>query len=468
MPQPNILLITDDQHRWDFHDSRTVSCLRTPALSRLRAEGVSLTNAVSNCPICMPVRFTWVYGLYAGQAGEGLLRNAQDWPTHPPSMPQALRKAGYRTALVGKLHSLQGLSRRDVCAHENETKSRGFDDVLEVSGKSLAYWYNCHWTRHLASRGLLEQYRADVQSRIEQLGGKEPYRPSLLDTADSMDAFIGEHARRWLSSCRDDKPFFLHASFCGPHFPLDPPETYFTRYRPEDMPPPRGVEDPKRIRVWRERRAAYCAMIEQVDDEVGRLLEVLESRGIAQNTLVIYATDHGDMMGHMDRWQKGTPYDTSVRTPYTVRWPGRVASGRTLDDPVETVDLPCTILEAAGLGNDPSLHLPNTPGRSFLRYVTGEERVHREWAFAEHGSGWRMCRERDWKYVYQPDGEDMLFDLERDPWEQQNLIAEPSKRERVSRMRRELVESMSHCIASAALNPGSPGKKLDSRSDPDH
>ena len=450
MNRLNILLITDDQHRWDFFEGGVAPTLRTPALSRLAAEGTTLSHAFSNCPICMPTRFTWLYGLYASQARERLLANAHDWPTHFPSLAHALQQRGYDTSLIGKLHSHAGLFRRDLVADVHETQERGFNAALEVSGKSLAWWYDCLYTRHLARKGLLETYREDVASRCEQLGGRERYAPSPLPCEDHMDSFIGARAREALGRLPDDRPFFMHVSFCGPHFPLDPPEPYFSRYRPEDMPPPEGVEDGEEMRRWQERRALYCGLIELVDHEIGRLLQRLDEKSLANNTLVIFTTDHGDMMGHRGFGGKGRPFDTATRTPAIVRLPGVIAGGKTLDGLVEAADLPCTILEAAGCGDDDAIGalLPNTPGRSWWEYARGETDTHRQWVFSECNTGaWRMCRDRDWKYVFTTDGEDLLFDLRSDPWEFHNLIDDPALAERVSRMRAMLLESMSRCAA---------------------
>jgi arylsulfatase A-like enzyme len=441
--QPNILLITDDQHRWDFFDNRTVPALRTPTLDRLRREGATLANTITNCPICIPTRFTWAYGLYASQAAAGLTKNRHDWPTDLPSLPQALTGAWYRTALVGKLHSREGLRPIDLLAEEAVTRARGFQDVFEVSGKELAYWYDCRWTAHLHEIGALERYRAEVRESCWAFGGHERGVPTFLEAGDSVDGFIGRQARHWLESYDSNAPFFLHASFCGPHNPYDPVRDY--AYDPDDMPPPPGLTDPAAIRHWQRMQALYCGLITQVDEEAGRLLDVLDARGWAANTLVLFATDHGDMMGHHNRGTKGPPYDTSIRTPYLLRWPGVVPAGRVLEAMVEAVDLPATLLHAAGLGDDATAHLPGSLGRSVLDYAAGRRETHRAWAFSEFcvgdPGGWRLVRQRDWKYVRRPAG-DLLFDLRDDPWEFTNRIDDPAHADRVSRMRGQLIDSL--------------------------
>ncbi|MBN1558127.1 MAG: sulfatase-like hydrolase/transferase [Lentisphaerae bacterium] len=447
MPPLNVLLITDDQHRWDFYDARTVPELRTPCLDRLAREGLTLSHAFSNCPICMPTRFTWLYGLYASQAAQRLMGNAHDWPTRFPSAAHALQAAGYHTALIGKLHSLAGLYRRDITEHENVTRRRGFDDVWEVSGKSLSYWFDCRYTHYLRDRGLLDVYRRDVKRRCPQLGGRERLEPSPLEPDDHMDGVIGNRARDWLNGYAGDKPFFLHVSFCGPHFPLDPPEPYFSRYRPDAMPPPEGVDDPAAVRGWQEQRALYCGLIEHLDARLGALLEVLDRRGLARNTLVLFTTDHGDMMGHHNRSGKGLWYDTACRTPVIGRLPGVIPAGTVSPALVEAADLPATILEAAGVTpRIPAASLlPGSPARSYWNCLAGGAAEHRPWIYSEL-TGWRLCRDRDWKYVFRPDG-DLLFDLENDPWEQRNLADAPAHAGRLPGLRRRLIASMSRSVA---------------------
>ncbi|MFW6133010.1 MAG: sulfatase [Planctomycetota bacterium] len=438
---PNILLITDDQHRFDFFQGGAVPSLRTPNLARLADEGTTLTNAYSSCPLCVPTRFTWLYGLRASQATGAWGPFDDRWPTHLRSMAHLLQHAGYHTAIIGKLHSHNGLPRLDLAGVADETRARGFDDVTEMSGKSLVKWFDCAYTRHLAQRGLLDAYRR----RLEELGQSHT-EPLPFDREDSMDGVIGRHLRAWLEGYADERPFFLHASFCGPHFPYDPVRPYADRYRPEDMPAPAGVDDPEDARRYRTVRARYCALIEQCDDEIGDLLDVLERRGLAEDTVVIFGTDHGDMMGARGRLGKHQPYDASARTPVLVRYPGRVPGGVRLDAPAESIDLPCAILEAAGVAGAPYELLPGSPGRSWWGYVAGRVDDHRSWAYSEMGD-WKMVCDRDWKFIHRRDGDDELYDRRNDPQELDDLAGDPDRQEHVRRMQRRVIESLSENIA---------------------
>ncbi len=293
------------------------------------------------------------------------------------------------------------------------------------------------------------------------IGGAERYEPSFLPAENHMDRFIGDRVCQWLEEFEGARPFFLHASFCGPHFPLDPPKEFFDHYRPEEMPPPAVSAAPLpkdgttlsprgKILEWQRQRALYCGLIEQVDREIGRILDLLARKGLDRKTLVVFTTDHGDMLGDLGLEHKGVPYDASCRTPVVLRLPDVLQPGRVLDSPAEAVDLPVTLLDAAGAGSRISEYLPSTPGRSYWSYARGFEPDHREWAFSECRSGkraWRMCRERDWKYVYFADGRDLLFHIAKDPLETKNLASLPKSSQRISHMSSLLIRSLSTIAA---------------------
>jgi choline-sulfatase len=396
----------------------------------------------------MPTRFTWLYGLYASQASAGLVRNAHDWPDQYESIAQILQQEGFQTALIGKLHSKAGIHFHDLRKDEPLTCARGFDHVVEVSGKALAYWFDCRWTEHLEHIGRLDYYR----KRFVDMAGVFDYGeevPIDLQPEDTMDGFIGAKAREYLESVSTDKPFFAHVSFCGPHFPIDPPEKYWQMYKDAEMPAPLGVDDPGRIALWKQRRKAYCALIHQIDDEIGSLLSILDRRSLTQDTLVIYACDHGDMLGWRDMKHKSKPYEPSARVPMILRWPGSIAPGQSFDEPVEAVDLPATLLEAGGVTNDIRRRIPQSPGRSFLPLATGTGPAPRRWAYSEWGDNekaWRMCYSDGWKYIHRASGACELYDLTRDPDEADNRIEDPACAERVSRMRGCLIQRMTQAL----------------------
>jgi choline-sulfatase len=166
-----------------------------------------------------------------------------------------------------------------------------------------------------------------------------------------------------------------------------------------------------------------------------------------EDTVVIFCTDHGDMIGDLNRNHKSLWHDPSCRTPLTVSWPGIVEEGRTRDFMVESVDLPCTVLEIAGC--DPIRWLPQTPGRSFWKSLAGGDEP-RKWAYSECGIGekaWRMVCGRRWKYVWHAAEGEMLFHRENDPHDSVNLADLPAQGDVLDLMKGRLIESMTRCVA---------------------
>lgn len=445
----NILLITDDQHRCDaFSDLGVFPDLRTPRLDRLRAEGTTVENWYSNCPICMPARFTWMTGLYASQGASRLTANCHDWPLDQPTFAQALQHGGYHTALIGKVHRHAGLYPRNIVADEPGTRGLGFDDVFEVSGKGLCQWFDCRYVEHLAKHGLLEHYREHAQGAITRNAAGEPESPVTWE--HRMDTLVGNEALRWIETYDGSQPFFTHISFCNPHPPLDTAHDGpldFSRHQAAQMPDPVGDHDASSLAKWREQRALYCGLVEEVDYWVGQVLDAIEARGWLDETLVIFGTDHGHMLGDLGWDSKGQPYETSCRTPFTFRLPGCISGGQQSRVLAEAVDLPVTILEAVGMGADAQTPpLPSSPGRSVWPHLLGRDPAHRQHVFAECGlpdNGWQMVRDARFKYVHRSNAPDELYDLGRDPDERSNLADSTEHREMRCELQQRLIESLS-------------------------
>ena len=205
--RPHILFISDDQHRYDWLGWMGAPP-RTPHLDRLRREGVWHRNIYSNNPLCMPARCSLMSGLYTHQSGQ--MNNDRDWSPDLRTMPQALQKAGYHTALIGKLHALEGIPKKIDLTHVRDQIARfGFDHVDEVAGKSMAWHIDCDWTHHLRDHGLLERYREERSKQTSEerasgwLPGSFPF-----DENHYSDRYIGNHCVEWLENYDRTEPFF--------------------------------------------------------------------------------------------------------------------------------------------------------------------------------------------------------------------------------------------------------------------
>ena len=248
---------------------------------------------------------------------------------------------------------------------------------------------------------------------------------------------------RFLETCPADRPFFLKVSFARPHSPYDPPARYMREFRDADIPAasigdwaqsyrPRSSELPS---LWhgdlgpaqiRHSRQGYYGSIRFIDDQVGRILEALQSQGLYDRTLILFVSDHGDMLGDHHHWRKCYAYEASARVPMLLRWPdGMVAAdrGQVLDQVAELRDVMPTVLAAAGVDVPDSVD-----GQSLLGPVADGAASWREYVDLEHNvcysprNHWNALTDGRWKYVYRAlDGEELLFDLGADPGEERNL-----------------------------------------------
>jgi arylsulfatase A-like enzyme len=448
--RPNILLLSTDEHRFDCLGCYGNPVIRTPNLDRIAAEGVRFNRGYVQNPMCMPSRMAIMTGRYCAEHGCNI--NCTGIPEHEQAhtFMRHLQDAGYYTAGIGKMHMMP------------KWGPFGFTYLDLVEGKADA---NNQYTDYLKAKGL-----NDLQHQA--LGEKLPFGTytNALPVEDTIDAFIGRRATRWLETWQGEQPFFLWVSFCNPHFPFDPPVPYDTLYDPTEVPLPvwrEGEMDtkPTQRQLQHERGydtltepqlrqivANYYGNITLVDDRVGHILDVLDQRGWMDNTLIAFISDHGDHLGdHRLLLKSGvTFYDACVRVPYLIRYPCTFPQGLVCDELVEAIDLPATLLDVAGV------HVPETmQGRSLVGLAEGKLKDVAGWrddAFSEidlrinprmHGPKAAHARDyvamictHEWKYVHFPTlGIGELYDLVNDPHELINLFYDPAYADKVAEMR---------------------------------
>ena len=303
------------------------------------------------------------------------------------------------------------------------------------------------YTEYLQQRGLLDKFREDY-CRRQREGFATAAWDSVLETEDFADAYIGARATAWLEQVRDDYPWHLFVSFVGPHDPYDPPREYGEKYR--DAPMPAAVDpalDDKPRYVHRRQEGAtraqietcrrqYCAAIELIDDQVGLIINTLERRGMAANTHVIFASDHGDMLGDHGLFTKNAPYEASMRVPVICAGPG-TESGSTTDAMTELIDINATICELAGLGRQEGVDAV-----SFAGLLRGETDQHREEVLSSLGH-FRCVRTREWKYVDNAGDCFELYHMVSDAVESCNVVEEQPQvaTEMAQRLKRRWLES---------------------------
>lgn len=456
---PNILWICTDSQRWDTLGSYGNPWVRTPNTDRLASEGMLFTNCYAQNPLCTPSRGAFLTGRYP--VTTGLRQNGQDIPETERLVTRRLAEEGYLCGLSGKLH-LSACDRRierygrDASGWPKPTPERG-NQVMEGIERRINdgytdtefYWDHApsgklpssSYTRWLAERGQVVDPQPWRGSRHVKTGMPSEYHQATFCVEKAID-FLKAHNDRGY-------PWLFSVNIFDPHFILDPPEEYLERYleRLDEIPLPdyregeldekppfqkhfaeRGAYNRLEMtpREHRLCRAAYWAMCDHIDAQVGRLLNALEASGQRDRTIVIFTSDHGEMLGDHGIYIKGPfLYDPGIRVPLIVSWPGVIPAGERRDTMVELADLAPTLLDAAGFTGEPGMQ-----AKSLWPVLTGETTDHRDDVYCEYYNSnpnnppqfCTMIRTATHKLVVwhgQELGE--LYDLEADPRELTNL-----------------------------------------------
>ena len=440
--RPNILLLMTDQQRGDCLGIEGHPVLQTPYLDAIGRAGVRFRHAYTACPMCIPARRT----LMAGQRPRthGVVCN---YDTHldGPTLPGELAKAGYQTHLCGKLH-LYPVRKRYGFESEDWADGPGFGGGFGGAND---------YTRFLVRHGLT----MPLPSWTHGMDGNGWLsRPWSLDERFHITNWTADRALEFLERRDPTRPFFLKVSFFFPHQPCTPPQFYYDHYMGLDLPEPyvgdwarvfdgpqRGLAvDSHRVCldpvVMKQYRAGYYGAINHIDNQIGRL-----KRFLPVNTIVVFCSDHGEMLGDHQYSRKSAPYEPSARIPMLMRFPESMglAGGVTVDEPVELMDIMPTLLDAVGVPV-PCM----VDGRSVLGLLRGDD----DWRPYLHGeaahigafdSGMQFLTDGKRKYIWFPGvNREQFFDIENDPTEMHDLIHDPGRRDEIETWRRRLVEEL--------------------------
>lgn len=452
---PNVLWVCTDQQRFDTLAGLSNSIIRTPNLEKFMAESVTFTNAFCQTPICSPSRGSFLTGRYPHVTG--LRANGQRIRPTERLVPRMLADYQYTCGLAGKLHL-------SPCAG-GRVEDR-IDDGYEIF----------HWSHDITDQWPLKN---EWYVWLDRQGVKLPKFPASpvwgmpIDPTYTQTAWCADMAIQFMRQQRQFNPWLMSVNIFQPHHPFYPTEEYLSHYDPAKVPAPayregelenkpvfqtvdhRGAYGGQAIsfaktspEMHQKVTAAYYAMIEQVDTEMGRMMQTLEETGQADNTIVIFMSDHGEMLGDHGIYLKGPYfYDCLTRVPLIIRWPGHFKQGLKVDALVEMVDLAPTLLEAAGIPVSSGIQ-----GRSLMPLLTGQTTEHRDSAYMEYLDACSTyeippmltsIRTEKWKLNYcdKPrTGE--LYDLEKDPGEFTNLWDNPHYRDAQEMMLHALVGRM--------------------------
>lgn len=431
--QPNILVLFTDQQRADTIAALGNPIIRTPALDRLVGAGTAFTSAYTPSPVCVSARCSLTYGRYPGRTG--CANNGDGFPEGRPSFVELLRRAGYRTHGIGKCHfvpddALLGMEARET---QEEIVTPGSDD----------------YSRWLAGRGFAVS---------EPMGtrGEMYYVPqvSRLPEAAHPTTWIGDRSVDFVrANAGGARPWYLFASFIHPHPPFAPPDPWHKLYRAPLMPLPHTPPDMQALHTWINRVqnrykyrdqgsdlhlqrcmiAQYYACISFVDRQIGRILDALAGSGQLDDTLVLFTTDHGELLGDYGCYGKRSFHDACARIPLLACQPGRFAAGGRCPAPASLVDVAATALAAAGVA------APDWDGDGLDLAALAAGTARREAVFSQFAHGPRAIYTAvsgRWKYAWSAgDGREFLFDRVADPRETRSCAGIPQRRAELQRMR---------------------------------
>lgn len=482
--KPNILCFVTDQQRADHLGCYGNADIQTPNIDRLAREGVTFTESYVANPVCMPNRASMFTGRYP--KAHGCRENGITLSPAEVVLPEVLRRSGYQTASIGKIHLAPFGITKDKAAEDYERyESKEYWEhhkSLPVPYYGLEHVYLAdghgpyvfgHYKHQLDEDhpGMYEKLRKD-RALSSPTGARQSWKAAIPEELH-YNTVVAEKTIEFLKARDAERPFFVWCSFPDPHHPYSPPRPYCDQYDPreiefsparregelDDLPPYfrrcyegdlgtgglrgdlRGVTDEH----YREIVAHTYGMISMVDHNIGRVVKTLEELSLLENTIMVFFSDHGDLMG--DHWliNKGPFFFRGLlRIPTIWRLPGGISAGKATSALVSTVDLCPTLLDLV------EVPIPEgVQGRSYNGVLAGEQKEVREWACVEYDEAYlpdrlRQIRSRDWALTYYAHNDyGLLYDLRRDPDELHNLWDHPDCRQTKGDLLAELLRESS-------------------------
>ncbi|MHB1457718.1 MAG: sulfatase-like hydrolase/transferase [Armatimonadota bacterium] len=458
----NVLFINTDQQRFDAMSCAGSPYISTPNLDRLAREGVRFTSAFTCQPECSPARACFHTGLSVHTSGCTINTRceADNLRFGSGSFDQNLAKLGYHTEHHGRWHAPPSLADcyenevtlKFVQPYQRYLRERYGIPSKPGPGQGKNFISGHPYTPDLTTAELGNSPHKDFNIQ---------YGVCSLPTDHTFTGFIANQTIDAIKRLRDE-PFSITSAYLSPHHPWYVSEPFANSISPDSMDLPASMYDKRQntpyvqngwqlddveLKHMKLFRARYFELIAEVDYHVGRILRTLDQLGLAENTLIIFTADHGEMLGEHGLTQKFVPYQASIRVPFIMRLPGKIPAGRIVDHPVNTLDIFATIFDYLGFP------CPEQEGRSLRALIDGKQDGHPGYTFTElgwPGSAYTLFVSNRWKYVWyeNPNQMDLLYDLEKDPHEMENLLGEnPDRRKHISKakeIRKEMLTWMDH------------------------
>ena len=423
--QPNILLVMADQLAAQALSLYGNGVCKTPNLERLAAQGAVFTNNYSNNPLCVPSRASMLTGRLSPDIG--VYDNANEIASSLPTMAHFMRAQGYQTFLCGKMHFI------------GPDQLHGFEERLTTDVYPADFQWIADW-----SAGPAFVPSGTALNGVVEAG---PCIRTMQEDYDDDVAFQASRKIYDLARSDDKKPFFGVVSFTSPHTPFNVSQRYWDLYDHKDIDLPAVSEIPfaaldyfskalffahgrHRHSITKDHllnaRHAYYAMISYLDEKLGQMLDQLDETGLREDTIVIFTSDHGEMMGERGMWFKQCFWEWSARVPLVIS-DGRVANNMRIDANSSLIDLLPTFIDFGG--KDTALLRPaiaELAGHSLMPLLTGNASIAADYVIADYLAigpcvPCRMVKKGEYKYIFTHGHPDLLFNLEADPDERVNL-----------------------------------------------
>ncbi len=447
-----------DQMRADCLSILDHPVVDTPNLDQLARDGVLFKQAYAATPSCVPARASVLTGMSQTSTGRVGYEDKVPWE-YEHTMPDAFAKAGYHTQCIGKMHVYPT---RNLCGYHNILLHDGY----------MHYNRFKHTTKTHESFEQTDDYlpwlreRAGAHVDLTDLGldcnSSTVARPWTLPEALHPTNWVVTQSIDFLRRRDPTKPFFLNMSFVRPHPPFDPPQVYYDMYKDLELSdPPIGdwamTEDEERAglnpvtakgKVPKQRlkqaQAAYYALITHIDHQIGRFLMAMQEYGVYDDTVILFVSDHGELLGDHNLFRKSLPYEGSAKVPFIISDPGQllnVEKNTQLDQVTELRDIMPTLLDIAHIA------IPETvDGKSLYTLWKKEDTTWRDYIHGEHEHGvqsYHYITDGKDKYIwFSQTGEEQFFDLVKDPHECVNLMPNSEYVDRVNMRRSQLIQEL--------------------------
>lgn len=457
--KPNVLLIEVDQMRADCLSIMDHPVVDTPNLDQLAREGTLFKNAYSATPSCVPARASILTGMSQTSTGRVGYHDQVPW-NYEHTIADEFSKAGFHTQSIGKMHVYPT---RNLCGFHNVILHDGYmhynrfkfntktTESFEQTDDYL-YWLRDKSKAHVDLSDLGLDCNSSTVTRPWHMA--EALHPTNWVTTQSID---------FLRKRDPTKPFFLKMSYVRPHPPFDPPEAFYDMYKDLELPEPaigdwaeiedecrdglnpvtgKGIVPKKR---FKRAQAAYFALITHIDHQIGRFFQAMQEYGVYDDTVILFVSDHGELLGDHHLFRKSLPYEGSASIPFIIADPGNrlgIEKNKSVDKVVELRDIMPTLLDVAGVAiPDP------VEGKSVLPLCGSESEVPwREYIHGEHEFGeqsYHYITDGKEKYIwFSQTGEEQFFDLVKDPQEIRNVAYADVYGDRVHLRREQLMKEL--------------------------